>query len=57
MQKWEYKILKDPSEYHLNALGMEGWELVAVTAAATGYDSDVVFVFAYLKRLRFGVSG
>jgi len=49
MQKWEYKIdegaVRDASlNFHLNHLGMQGWELVAVTI-----DNDGVRD-AYLKR-------
>jgi len=29
---WEYTVAADPDEQALNALGAEGWELVAVTA-------------------------
>lgn len=48
MQKWEYKVLLGwPTEWELNRLGSEGWELVAVTVAANYGEQQVE---AYLKR-------
>ena len=29
-EKWEYKMVSNPSELILNDLGKDGWELVAV---------------------------
>jgi hypothetical protein len=40
MQKWEYKVVSSLTEETLNALGEQGWELVAI------YDNYE----AYLKR-------
>lgn len=30
MQKWEYKVAMGISEQELNAMGLQGWELVSV---------------------------
>lgn len=47
MQKWEYKVLNDaPSEDELNQLGVEGWELIAITATGSAYCR----IRTYLKR-------
>lgn len=42
---WEYRVRSEPDEPGLNALGADGWELVAVTAV--GGETT-----AFLKRPR-----
>ncbi len=42
---WEYKASGLLSEQHLNELGSQGWELVAVTADGGNYS-------IYLKRAK-----
>jgi hypothetical protein len=37
MQKWEYKVVSHPREDELNALGNEGWEMVAIDEYLTVY--------------------
>ncbi|HEU4536066.1 MAG TPA: DUF4177 domain-containing protein [Polyangiaceae bacterium] len=59
MTRWEYKCLKitmpelvEGYEDKLNALGAEGWEVVAVVAGERhGYSHDATFV---LKRPQQG---
>lgn len=45
--KWEYKIMHEPlggeGEFHMNKLGQEGWELVAVTTHT--HSSSAIFYF------------
>jgi hypothetical protein len=50
MQKWEYMVIEQfPDESMLNALGADGWELVAVAVEThTGYAPNEIR--AYLKR-------
>ncbi|MEM7049666.1 MAG: DUF4177 domain-containing protein [Acidobacteriota bacterium] len=56
MQKWEYKIINIRSERYrldpeaapeLNALGVEGWELVSITSVnfKTGATDNIAMVF------------
>lgn len=40
---WEYRIAVGLDEAALNALGAEGWELVAVTGETLGSDSPTLF--------------
>ncbi|GIW04504.1 MAG: hypothetical protein KatS3mg059_1124 [Thermomicrobiales bacterium] len=40
---WEYRITVGLDEAALNALGAEGWELVAVTGDTLGTDSPTLF--------------
>ena len=42
-QTWEYRIAVGLDEAALNALGAEGWELVAVTGDTLGPDSPTLF--------------
>ncbi len=44
---WEYAVASDPDEVGLNALGADGWELVAVTARGDA-------TRAFLKRPALG---
>jgi hypothetical protein len=37
MQTWEYKVVSDPRESELNALGEQGWELVGFNDARIAY--------------------
>lgn len=51
-RRWEYKVLakvRDP-ERELNALGAQGWELVAIDSAPTGTVAASRYV---LKRPAF----
>ena len=51
MQKWEYKIVRDPRADELNKMGTEGWELVSVVADVSGHaDPTDSTIYAYLKR-------
>jgi len=51
MQKWEYKIVRNPGEGELDKLGVEGWELVSVVAEVEGHaDRTSSTIYAYLKR-------
>jgi hypothetical protein len=44
---WEYKVVQHPTEASLNELGVQGWELVSVTAyGGASFGSTT----AYLKR-------
>ena len=45
MQNWEYIVHQRLSDYLLNQLGAEGWELVAVTTTETGSPA-----YFYFKR-------
>jgi hypothetical protein len=54
MRWWEYKIVYDyarPFEERLNKLGLEGWELVAVTVNNSVGDVTKTY---FLKRERSG---
>jgi hypothetical protein len=47
-QKWEYKMIypgtsKITKEDHLNQLGQEGWELVAVERASESHNAEFIF--------------
>lgn len=46
--QWEYRLLERPHQLDLNALGLEGWELVAVTESTD--TSSCRTTVAYLKR-------
>lgn len=59
MQKWEYTVWRvenlGPSEVEsgLNALGRDGWELVAIQSPSLGSGGNQWVLFAlelYLKR-------
>jgi hypothetical protein len=36
MQKWEYLVKTNLSEVELNALGAQGWELIALSHTDSG---------------------
>lgn len=44
---WEYHILENPTASQLTALGLQGWELVAVTCIVSGFSRSER---AFLKR-------
>lgn len=44
---WEYHVLANPTPAQFTALGQQGWELVAVTAQASGFAAAEK---AYFKR-------
>ncbi len=45
--KWEYRIVSNPSSNALEQLGLQGWELVAVTPM---YSTDYSHKEFYFKR-------
>jgi len=51
MQKWEYKEVKDPFLKHLNDLGLEGWELIAINAVSSG-----AWFYAFKRPLQEEIS-
>lgn len=52
IERWEYKIEKTDKDHvpDLNALGWEGWELVAVVPIAQGSFQDYKYFFK--RKLR-----
>jgi hypothetical protein len=43
MTKWEYKMLKDPTEFQLNELGADGWEICGTISSKHEYQYRVIF--------------
>ena len=50
MQRWEYKLVhgRRLEEKAVNALGDDGWELVAVVQNMT-FDSQIIYSFVFKR--------
>ena len=49
VQKWEYAYGSGYSQKHVTEMGLDGWELVAVTAPSPSIPGDLSATF-YFKR-------